>query len=111
MLRTRRQKKKICTGCPFAKTADLIGDSVSLLIVRDLFSGPKRFGDLEKSFAGVSTRTLSKKLKFLEEEDIVSRTEFVEKPPKVEYALTKKGVGLHDVSRAMIAFGKKYLSS
>ncbi|MEI6480431.1 MAG: helix-turn-helix domain-containing protein [bacterium] len=109
MLRTARQKKKICSICPFAKTADLIGDSVTLLIVRDLFVGPKRFGDLEKALAGVSTRTLSLKLKQLEEEKIITRTEYLEKPPKVEYSLTKKGVGLHGVSRAMIAFGKKYL--
>ena len=109
MLRTAKQKKKICSECPFAKTADLIGDSVFLLIVRDLFTGPQRFKNLEKNLVGVSTRTLSQKLKLLEDEGIVSRTEFVGKPPKVEYVLTKKGIGLHDVARAMISFGKKYL--
>ena len=109
MLRTARQKKKICSLCPFAKTADLIGDSVTLLIIRDLFTGPKRFGDLEKALVGVSTRTLSIKLKQLEEEKIITRSEYATRPPKVEYSLTKKGVGLHGVARAMIAFGERYL--
>lgn len=109
MLRTKKQKKKICSNCPFAKTADLIGDSVTLLIVRDLFSGSKRFGDLEKGFAGVSTRTLSEKLKNLEDEGLVIRNEFAEKPPRVEYSLTEKGIGLHEVYNAMIEFGKKFL--
>ena len=111
MLRTAKQKKKICSSCPFAKTANLIGDSVTLLIVRDLFSGPKRFGDLEKALEGVSTRTLCEKLKNLEDAGILTRIEFVGRPPRVEYLLTKKGEGLRGISKAMITFGEKYLSS
>ena len=109
MFRTEQQQKKLCASCPFAKTANIIGDSVVLLIVRDLFTGPKRFGDLEEALTGVSTRTLSEKLKMLEEEGLISRQEFVGKPPRVEYTLTKKGAGLNKVADAMIAYGSEYL--
>lgn len=109
MFRTEKQQKKLCASCPFAKTANVIGDSVVLLIVRDLLSGPKRFGDLEAALSGVSTRTLSEKLKTLEEEGLIAREEFVGKPPRVEYSLTKKGAGLEGVSDAMIEYGKKHL--
>jgi DNA-binding HxlR family transcriptional regulator len=109
MFHTREQKKKICTECPFAKTADLVGDSVILIILRELFSGPHRFGELESALHGVSTRTLSEKLRMLEEKDIIRRKEIVGKPPRVDYSLTKKGKGLHDIYSAMRVYGEKYL--
>ena len=109
MFRTEKQQKKLCASCPFAKTANIIGDSVVLLIIRDLFSGPKRFGDLEAALSGVSTRTLAEKLRMLEEEGLIVREEFIGKPPRVEYTLTKKGAGLKKVSDAMIAYGSKYI--
>ena len=109
MLRTEEQQKSLCASCPFAKTANIIGDSVVLLIVRDLFSGPKRFGDLEASLAGVSTRTLADKLKMLEEEGLATRDEFVGKPPRVEYTLTRKGSGLKKIYDAMVSYGEKHL--
>ncbi len=95
--------------CPIAKVADLIGDTVTLLIVRDLLSGPKRFGDLESSLAGVSSRTLTKRLKMLEGCGLIVRHEFAERPPRVEYALTKKGRGLGRVANAMKEYGETYL--
>lgn len=110
MFRTFAQKKANCTDCPVARVADLVGDSWSILIIRDLLLGSKRFGDLETSLKGVSTRTLTKKLKALEECGMVTRTEFAEKPPHVEYALTKKGMELTDVVEAMRAFGKRHLT-
>jgi DNA-binding HxlR family transcriptional regulator len=109
MLRTKRQKTTLCASCPFAKTANLIGDSVVLLIVRELLRGAKRFGDFEEAFAGVSTRTLSEKLKHLEDEKVITRKEYGGKPPRVEYSLTKKGAALSKIADAMITFGKKYL--
>jgi DNA-binding HxlR family transcriptional regulator len=110
MLRTARQRKEICKDCPVARTADLLGDSFSILIVRDLLVKPRRFGDLERSLSGVSSRTLSNKLKMLEEELLIARTEYKTHPPKVEYRLTRKGEAFHGVVDAMRAYGKKYLS-
>ncbi len=109
MFHTEEQKKSICTKCPFAKTADLIGDSVILIILRELFKGPKRFGDFDTALSGVSTRTLTDKLKLLEEKEIVSREEIVGRPVRVEYKLTKKGKGLHDIYEAMRTYGEDYL--
>ena len=108
MFRTKIQHKK-CDSCPVAKTADLIGDSTVLLIVRDLWQRPRRFSDLEVSFPGVSTRTLTQKLKMLETEDIITKKKYAEFPPRVEYMLTKKGKGLTAVITAMEKYGKKFL--
>jgi len=109
MLRTPTQRKKICGSCPIAKVADLVGDSYTLLIVRDLLLGPRRFGDLESSLTGISSRTLTKKLKTLEECGVIQREEFCEKPPRVLYSLTPKGLGLHDIAESMRKYGEKYL--
>ena len=109
MLRTAKQRSEICKDCPVAKTADLLGDSFCILLVRDLLVKPRRFGELESSLAGVSSRTVSNKLKMLEEEGLIVRKEFKTHPPKVEYALTRKGQAFHGVVDAMRAYGKKYL--
>ncbi len=110
MLRTKKQREEICENCSLAKTADLIGDSCLLLIVRDLLEQPRRFGELETSLSGISTRTLTKKLKILEEQNMIVRKEIRGKPPGVEYSLTEKGRGLHGVAKAMTAYGEKYLN-
>jgi DNA-binding HxlR family transcriptional regulator len=109
MLRTAAQRKEICKNCPVAKTADLLGDSFSILIVRDLLVEPRRFGELEASLSGVSSRTLSNKLKMLEDEGLILRKEYKAHPPKVEYRLTRKGEAFNGVVAAMRAYGKKYL--
>lgn len=93
--------------CPIGKVVDLVGDSSSLLIVRDLLEGPKRFSELEKSLTA-STRTLAKKLKHLEHEGIVMRKANRE-AACVQYRLTPKGAAFHKVVDSMRAYGKKYL--
>ncbi len=109
MLRTVSQRKKICTNCPLARAADLLGDTCSLLIVRDLLNGPKRFGDLQASLSGISSRTLANKLKTLESKGIVSRQEFHEHPPRVEYTLTTKGKALEPILTVMREYGAMHL--
>ena len=110
MFRTSAQKRANCTNCPVARVADLVGDSWSILIIRDLLEGKRRFGDLESSLVGVSTRTLTKKLKSLEDCGMISRTEFAEKPPRVEYELTKTGHAFQKVVEAMREFGEDHLA-
>ncbi len=109
MLRTAAQRKELCKNCPVAKTAHLLGDSFSILIMRDLLVKPQRFGELEASLNGVSSRTLSNKLKMLEDEDLIQRKVFKTHPPKVEYRLTRKGEAFNGVVNAMRDYGKKYL--
>jgi DNA-binding HxlR family transcriptional regulator len=108
MFRTESQHAA-CASCPVAKTADLIGDSITLLIIRDLAKKPRRFSDLETSFPGVSTRTLTKKLQTLEIEKLITKEKYAEFPPRVEYSLTKKGKGLVSVIKAMEKYGEKFL--
>lgn len=95
--------------CPVARVAELLGDACSLLIVRDLLTGTKRFKDFEKSLSPMSSRTITKKLKLLEEKNIITRTAFKERPPRVEYSLTQEGKHLSAIIQDMRVFGQKYL--
>lgn len=108
MFRTDTQTKKHST-CPIGRVAHIIGDTNALLIIRDLFAGAKCFGEIETSLAGVSTRTITKKLRLLEEQGIIERNVVSKKPPRVEYSLTKKGQGLSPIEKAMRVYGEKYL--
>jgi len=110
MFHTKSQRNRFCSECPIARVADIIGDSAVQLIVRDLLLKPRRFGDFKESLEGISTRTLTKKLRMLEQYGILFREEFHEYPPRVLYSLTKKGRGLHSVAEAMRKYGEKYLS-
>lgn len=109
MFRTKSQHTA-CDSCPVAKTADLIGDSTMLLIIRDLAKSPCRFTELTTSLPKVSTRTLTQKLKFLEIEALVSKHKYSEFPPRIEYALTKKGKGLVSIISAMEKYGERFLT-
>ncbi len=94
--------------CPVGKAAALVGDPCSLLIIRDLLEGPRRFGELEASLHN-STRTLTKKLKALEREKMLVRKETHDAPACVKYALTKKGAALKPTIDAMRTYGARYL--
>lgn len=108
MFRTPTQRK-VCQECPIAKTANLVGDSTTLLIVRDLSRGAKGFSELVTLLPKVSTRTLTNKLKNLENEGVLIRQEKSGFPPRVTYSLTTKGRGLAPVINALGQYGKKYL--
>lgn len=95
--------------CPIARTAEIVSGKWTLLIIRDLATGPRRFCQLERSLAGISPKTLSDRLHGLESEGIVSRKTFGEVPPRVEYSLTPKGSDLAEVIEAMRAFGTHWL--
>jgi len=100
--------KKDTAPCPIEKVVDLLGDNCSILIVRDLLEGPKRFSELECSLSG-STRTLAKKLKHLEKEGLVNRKKLAPSSTYEAYQLTKKGAAFEKVADAMRLYGKKYL--
>ncbi|HEY4963445.1 MAG TPA: helix-turn-helix domain-containing protein [Candidatus Saccharimonadales bacterium] len=94
-------------GC-IASAMEIIGSKWTALILRDLFSGTKRFCELEKSVGGVNPRTLSKRLSILEEHGIISKKMFNEVPPRTEYCLTRKGEDLLPVLQKMSEWGSKY---
>ena len=109
MFRTAKQRKEFCAECPIARVVNLIGDPFTLLIIRDLLKGPKRFSDLEISLSGVSTRTLSRKLKDLRDCGLVTHYRPQNKSSRFLYALTKKGMRLRLVAESMRRFGEQNL--
>jgi DNA-binding HxlR family transcriptional regulator len=82
-----------------------------MLVIRDLAEGRSRFCELERSLQGISPRTLSLRLRALEEEGIVARQTFPEVPPRVEYALTEKGRALVPIVESMRAYGTQWLGA
>ncbi|HEV2819906.1 MAG TPA: helix-turn-helix domain-containing protein [Solirubrobacteraceae bacterium] len=96
--------------CPVCRTADVVCGKWTLLLVRDLAEGRSRFCELERSLAGISPRTLSLRLRALEEEGVVERHTFSEVPPRVEYALTQKGRALLPLIEGMRAYGERWLA-
>jgi DNA-binding HxlR family transcriptional regulator len=95
--------------CPVSRTAGVISGKWTILLVRDLAQGCSRFCELERSLAGISPRTLSLRLRALEEEGIIERQTYPEVPPRVEYALTAKGLDLLPIIEDMRAYGLRWL--
>lgn len=93
------------------RTAEVVCGKWTLLLVRDLAEGRSRFCELERSLAGISPRTLSLRLRALEEEGIVQRHTFGEVPPRVEYALTEKGRALLPIIDDMRSYGERWLGA
>ena len=99
------------SDCPVCRTADIVCGKWTLLVIRDLAEGRSRFCELERSLAGISPRTLSLRLRALEEEGIVARQTFPEVPPRVEYALTEKGRALVPIIESMRSYGTEWLGA
>ena len=99
------------SDCPVCRTADIVCGKWTLLVIRDLADGRARFCELERSLEGISPRTLSLRLRALEEEGMVERRTFPEVPPRVEYALTEKGRALAPIIETMRAYGTEWLAA
>jgi DNA-binding HxlR family transcriptional regulator len=85
----------------------ILGDKWTSLIIRMLTGGPKRFTELENTL-GIGPRTLSQRLEFLGDREVISKEHFAEAPPRVEYSLTPKGEDLLPILQSMADWGKKY---
>jgi DNA-binding HxlR family transcriptional regulator len=97
--------------CPVCATADIICGKWTMLVIRDLADGSTRFSELERSLSGISPRTLSLRLRALEDEGIVERTTYPQVPPRVEYSLTEKGRALVPLIEDMRAYGREWLGA
>jgi DNA-binding HxlR family transcriptional regulator len=97
--------------CPVCLTAEVVCGKWTLLLIRDLADGRTRFCELERSLSGISPRTLSLRLRALEEEGIVDRHTFPEVPPRVEYSLTEKGRALLPIIEDMRTYGRRWLGA
>ena len=95
-------------ACPVETTLMLIGNKWKVLIIRDLLTGTKRFGELKKSIGKVSQKVLTTQLRDMEESGLISRKIYAEVPPKVEYSLTALGKSLQPILNAMLQWGTEY---
>lgn len=98
----------VLPACPVETTLTLIGDKWKVLILRDLRSGTKRFGELRRSLSGISQKVLTSNLRDMEESGLISREVFPEVPPRVEYALTELGESMTPILDAMASWGEEY---
>ena len=95
-------------GCPIERTVNILEGKWTLLILRELFTGTKRFGELRSALAGVSPKTLSERLRILEKQGIIERTIYPEVPPRVEYSLTALGQTLKPIIEALREWGTEW---
>lgn len=95
-------------ACPVETTLTLIGNKWVVLILRDLFTGTKRFGELRKSLSPISQKVLTSQLRDLEEKGVVHREVYPVVPPRVEYSLTELGWSLKPIVDAMKDWGTWY---
>lgn len=83
---------------------DRVGDKWSMLIVAVLEDGPLRYTDLQRQIPGISQRMLTHTLRQLQEDGLITRTAYAEVPPRVEYALSELGRGLHEIVMRLIGW-------
>ena len=95
-------------ACPVEMTLQLIGDKWKILILRDLLTGTKRFGQLKKSVTGITQKVLTSNLRAMEDAGLLTREVFAEVPPRVEYTLTDTGYSLKPILDSMYSWGENY---
>lgn len=97
------------TMCPkYEQAIDLLGKKWTGLIIRVLLDGPKRFKDIKAQIPDMSDRILTERMKELEQMQVVRRTVYPEKPTRIEYSLTEKGLALEPVIASIQAWGEKW---
>lgn len=101
-------EKKGLPKCPIEATLKMTGCKWKILIIRDLLTGTKRFGELKKSVSGITQKVLTSKLRELEEDGLIERKVYPQIPPKVEYTLTDVGYSLRPVIDCLKEWGRDY---
>lgn len=99
---------KAIPACPVETTLMLISNRWKVLVLRDLFCGTMRFGELKKSLSGVSQKVLTQNLRDMEADGLLTRKAYAEVPPRVEYSLTELGASLKPIIGAMFDWGIMY---
>lgn len=98
------------TSSPVEATLSFMSDKWKVLILRDLLTGTKRFGELKKSIGSISQKVLTSNLRAMEEDGLLKREVFAEVPPRVEYTLTNRGRSLEPVIDAMRVWGETHMA-
>lgn len=101
--------KEYGQACPVARSLAFLGERWTLLIIRDLLRGPKKFQELGESLNGVAPGVLSRRLKDLEAYGIVQRNVYVDHPPRAEYTLTEKGRDLRPIVASLAVWGARHM--
>jgi DNA-binding HxlR family transcriptional regulator len=90
---------------PDSRALDLVGDKWTLLIIRDLLSGPRRFVELQRTLPGISTEQLRSRLNRMVADGLLTRQRYREVPPRVDYELTERSRELAPVIGALARWG------
>jgi DNA-binding HxlR family transcriptional regulator len=96
--------------CSIANTLELVGERWTLLVIREVFNGNRRFGEMQKSL-GVARNVLTTRLQRLVDEDILERRAYSERPERYEYFLTEKGLDLWPLMISLMHWGDKHMPS
>lgn len=102
-------QSRVRPECAVERTLDIVGNRWTSLILRELLAGTRRFNQLKHNLSGISPKTLSLRLKELEERGLLTRTIYPVVPPKVEYTLTPKGYALGPIFEAMRHWGEQWM--
>ncbi len=105
---TENKKDRALPACPVETTLTLISNKWKVLILRDLLTGTKRFGELKTCIGHVTQKVLTAQLREMEADGLLTRTVYAEVPPRVEYTLTPLGISLAPVLDAMRDWGEEY---
>lgn len=95
--------------CPIQFVVDLLGNKWSILVLKELFGGDRRTHELQSALPGISTKTLTQRLRELEGYGLIERRVYAEIPPRVEYSLTPKGRQIKPVLSALHEVGSQWL--
>jgi DNA-binding HxlR family transcriptional regulator len=97
--------------CEVETTLKVIGGRWKVLIIRELITGVKRFGELQRALPGITQKMLTQQLREMEEDGIIHRQVYAQIPPKVEYTLTPLGESLKPILYAMHEWAVEHLSA
>lgn len=106
---TRSRSSPRRSPCPVANALDLLGDRWTLLVIRDLFSGLKRYGEFAAGREKIPTNLLAERLLRLENAGVVRRSPYQDNPPRYDYELTEAGKALGPVLQELLNWGHRYL--
>lgn len=95
------------SGCPIAATLDLVGDRWTLLIVRDMLMGKRRYGQFLESPEAIPTNILADRLKRMESHGLIERRPYQTRPPRSEYVLTDRGTRLLPVLQSFCRWANR----
>jgi len=98
------------SACAAAATLDIVGDKWSLLVIRDLLRGKSTYGELIESPEGIPTNILAERLRRLEDNGLVEKKPYQERPVRFAYSLTAKGKDMGEVLLALVHWGRKHIA-